>query len=472
MGELQSIYFPLSTFVRLLEIHLAEPHLLTDLSKSEFSFGTFGWEGGCLFDLAYTQDPELIPWNTVQVQNEQEDTVLTYTALLDRTLEFLATGRTEKAIRALEKAADVIPPSNLEAARLATLQYLIVQRFLAGNIGKLQSLPFLHRAYGLFFRATKDPRFSERDPLTNWIRNQLLDGYENWAWSAKFFDRISRLKLVPHTEDDQKSSFDILSESFKGVSYDELLKLLRDKKYSPEELLYIKEYVTGNFFLSSFPWSTRLDDLPSKTFTENQMAALKSEIEVIRFIDSLLAGNNILNSDPLTLHALEFIATEWPKIPDTENKRDWEKAVEQDAKAFPELRELALGLAVVENRAPNSKFLNGMNFEWWKMEYLYWFLHWSEDALVEIHEHDSPWITNYPPTSHDMRELISKFGFDCFTRDMGGKGHTFIPGLFYLTWYARTLGLHEQEQLKKKFEEETLIPFETCLSSLYKLSAQ
>ena len=67
-----------------------------------------------------------------------------------------------------------------------------------------------------------------------------------------------------------------------------------------------------------------------------------------------------------------------------------------------------------------------------------------------------------------MREMISKYGSDCFTRDEGGNGRTFVPGLVCLAWYYyRTFGIEGSEKLRQECETETLILFEVYLSSLY-----
>jgi len=49
---------------------------------------------------------------------------------------------------------------------------------------------------------------------------------------------------------------------------------------------------------------------------------------------------------------------------------------------------------------------------------------------------------------------------------MGGKGRTFLPGVFCMAWYSDEYSLAESIALKSQFSEETLIPFETYLASL------
>ena len=34
----------------------------------------------------------------------------------------------------------------------------------------------------------------------NWLCAVVQGGYTDWSWSARFFDRISKLKAVPHVE--------------------------------------------------------------------------------------------------------------------------------------------------------------------------------------------------------------------------------------------------------------------------------
>lgn len=49
---------------------------------------------------------------------------------------------------------------------------------------------------------------------------------------------------------------------------------------------------------------------------------------------------------------------------------------------------------------------------------------------------------------------------------MGGKGRTFLPGLFALAWYTETFGIDGNESLKHEFESKTLISYENYLASL------
>lgn len=66
-----------------------------------------------------------------------------------------------------------------------------------------------------------------------------------------------------------------------------------------------------------------------------------------------------------------------------------------------------------------------------------------------------------------MRDALSKNGADYFTKDMGGKGQIFVPGLFFLAWYEQTLQMSEAEDLRKEFEAETQMSFERFRLRLY-----
>ena len=107
--------------------------------------------------------------------------------------------------------------------------------------------------------------------------------------------------------------------------------------------------------------------------------------------------------------------------------------------------------------------------DWWDMNYFGWFSSWSPAAIFESDLQANPWKTDtyYPFIQEKMRDKISQFGMDSFTKDCGGNGRTFLPGLFCMTWYAQTHRLASYEQLKGQFEQETLLSFDVCLFSVY-----
>jgi hypothetical protein len=65
----------------------------------------------------------------------------------------------------------------------------------------------------------------------------------------------------------------------------------------------------------------------------------------------------------------------------------------------------------------------------------------------------------------DIRSSMIKQGPPIFEKDMNGRGRTFLPGLAMLAWYAQALGLAEGEQLRKEFEERTLIPLSQYIAT-------
>jgi hypothetical protein len=61
---------------------------------------------------------------------------------------------------------------------------------------------------------------------------------------------------------------------------------------------------------------------------------------------------------------------------------------------------------------------------------------------------------------------VAKLGFDAFTRDLGGRGRTFLPGLACFAWYAETFNLKGKEALSQEFEEKTKMSLEQFIASL------
>lgn len=473
----KNVYFP-SVFVgQGIELDMVKPEKLNlEINKTlnNFKFYFF-WGTQPLIDFAYIQYPDTIPWDAVQVQNGQDISILIYAALLDRTLEFFAAGKTEEALNGLDSATIVVPAQNLEGARLAVLKYFVTELSLIGNVGELQSLPLLHNAYDLFLQSQNDPRFSAKDPLVNWLRGMLLGGYENWSWSTMFFDRVSTLNSIPHIEDEQAKQnlyTDALKKSLKEKSYDELLKSLQSTNYSTAELHFIK-YLVHEKFIKQGIYNIRANNSEPIIVLANIGEEAKKAIPLIQFIDSSLARKHELQSDPYSVRMLDFIdflQKEVPTLSTNTSDTDVEKHLLSKAKRYPVLRDY-VNLMVMFGDKTNSTniILKGTHSPWWKTESLIWFTDWSLNAVFEIDKHDHPWIGSnaHPIKGYNVRGDILKHGTDYFTRDMGGNGRTFLPSLFFLTWYAQTFNLDASQELKQQFEAEAKIPFDMYLSKLF-----
>jgi hypothetical protein len=106
------------------------------------------------------------------------------------------------------------------------------------------------------------------------------------------------------------------------------------------------------------------------------------------------------------------------------------------------------------------------NHQWREKEYLLWFVYWSSNAAREIERLDYPWRKTDRPDFYLTAGAL-ELGDDYFTKDRGGRGQTFVPGLFFLAWHKQALGINGAEDAKRKFEQQTGLPFETYLSRLY-----
>ena len=469
----RSVYFPCDPFIREIIIKLVEPHQLAVKSVNEINRIEFRVETTPmgLVNFEYTQYPDTIPWDCVRVQRGQEISVLAYAALLDRALECFATGKTPEAIKGLEAASSVIPTFNLEATRVAVLQYVAANIYLGGSIGKMQSLPYLHRAYDLFLNSQEDPRFSERDPLTNWLRQSLRDGYGAWDWSLCFFDRISRLKAIPHTEDEQFNHVDDMRRNFEGMSYEELLKSVQSTNYSPVGLILIRDSVFGRFLNRVLASMTLMVTNNSNIKLDEDIAVdAKKAIPIIKQVDLQLAKQYGLKMAPLFIQMINFWVYEWPKIENTDSESETRKQIEALAKTNTIMNDLCMSVIMLaDTNRPIQIVQNGKKEEWWNMEYLIWFDSWAVNATAEAYHHKYPYVKQEPLpfVGPATRELLSQNSLDCFIKDTDGKGRTFLPGVFCMAWYAQEFGLGDYESLTNQFKTETLIPFETYLSSLY-----
>lgn len=471
----KNVYFPTVFFETGINFNLAKPELLASKIEPDgkyFNY-TFGFGYGPLINFAYIQYPGTIPWEAVQVSNGQDTSTLIYTALLDRTLEFFASGKTDEAINGLDSAIAVVPKQNLEGARLAALKYLSIRLSFWQNVGELQSLPPLHNAYELFLQSKNDPRFSEKDPLTNWLRDILESGYENWDWTTMFFDRTSILKAIPHIEDDvagQNRYTDVLERDFRGKSYEEMLKMLQMINYSTAELHFIKYIIIGKFIQQTI--GGIIANNTNSNFTLSKSAEeVKRVIPLLQFINSALLKKHELRSDSFSVNALDFfeyLGKEIPKMPNIASDDETLKFIYSRAKDNLIMGNIANFFKVVisENKSLTNGSLNDIKFQWWEKEYLVWFLDWSVNAVRDINTHDYPWA-NFEPPHFSVRELISKYGNDRFTKDMDGRGRTFLPGLFFLAWYEQTFDIDGADELKKQFEAETKMPFDLYRSKLF-----
>jgi hypothetical protein len=485
-GELRckrSIYFPLSTGGGGFDMLLNKHEQITLGVETNYGAFTFMFSGSSkvpLLDYGYVQDPATIPWNAVRLPEGDEVQVLKYVAFLDRSFECLATGNTQEALTALEGAGSAIPASNLEAARVATLEYLVTRALLWGNLGRMQCLPKLHAAYDLFLRAQNDPRVSKTDPLTNWLQKILRGGYADLSWSAAFFDRISRLDSVPHLDDDSNSYFDSLDRQVRGKTDVELMALLKTNTYSIAELHFIEYIAYGNFIVRTITGAaaTRTENNPimmngiKYAVTTNLTAfkaATDTAIPLIRRIDELISRKAELKADAHVLRMLEFWSYEVPRmIKMAGGADDGEKLIHVlKHSEYPQGAALYRLVLLQSDKISEGAIETGQHCEWWEPDYWMWFMYWVEGAVVDIRKQSPPSLAEPPTVNHDTHRLILKYGEDCFTKDLGGNGRTFVPGLFCIAWYAETFKMDERQELKRKFYEITGIPFDIYLSSLY-----
>jgi hypothetical protein len=470
----RSVYFPCDPFMRIINIKLVEPHLLAEQLVSESNHVTLAVTAMpmSLVNFEYTQYPVTIPWECVRVQNGQEISILAYAALLDRALECFVVGKTIEAIKGLEAASSAIPTSNLEATRVAVLQYIAANIYLGGNVGDMQSLPYLHRAYALFLNSQEDPRFSERDPLTNWLRQVLIHGYDYWDWSLCFFDRISKLKAILHTEDDQFNHVDNdMRRNFEGMSYDELFKSVQSTNRSAVDLILIRESVYERCCERVLARMTLIVTNNSNINLHDDIAVdANKAIPIIKQVDLQLAKHYGLKMDPLFIQFIDFVVYEWPKIENADSESETRKQTAIVAETNSLVKDMFMPVLMLTDKSKSIQVVQkGKNREWWDMEYLIWFDSWGLNATAEAYHHKYPYIEQEPLPfdGPGTRELLSKSGLNCFIKDMDGKGRTFLPGVFCMAWYSQEFGLSDYQSLTNQFEMETLIPFQTYLSQLY-----
>jgi hypothetical protein len=434
---------------------------------------------GRLIDFNYTQYPDTLPWDSVNINDGANISDLSYVAYLDRTLESFVTGAGEDALNVIEGAVDVRPPSNLEAARLATLQFVAFSQSLDGNVGALQSLPFLHRCYDLFSKSESDPRFSNRDPLTLWTRQTILRAYQN-SW-PEFLDNILVLRKQFDTPTKMRTCFEDLEHRLRQMSFTELFEFVTSTNHTLCERFLIREVISsklesryekamlidrdqpgtfnsGAFFvpIPGHPLRNLQPGTPQFAHVVKECVAISREaLPLVRETELPLINQGWLKPEASILKLVQFGATDLASV-----------LTQPDFLKSGALRPLVgfITLFIAQAKQPSLP-----NSDWWTADYLLWYAHWSLAAIVEIE--NSKTREPYPPElGPAIRQQILTYGYKPFLKD--SKGRDFLPGLFCLAWYHTKFDLPGADSLVTQFETQARMPLDLYLSSLVRQPAQ
>ena len=470
--SLKSIYFPVDVqkFMFELDFDYYEPgNTHFDPNTANMSFGSLPFSGS-LLDFAYNQYPETIPWEGVEIQQGEEIRTLTYAALLDRSLEYIAIGSHEAGLNALDTATAIVPAQNIEGARLAALKLEFTKLTIGGNIGCLQLLPYLHKTYDLFLESKHDIRFSQKDPLSNWLQQVLHENYEDFVWTAQFFDRLSIINNIPHVEKQQPFTKQLGSD-IACKSYDELINNIKSNTYSTAELHFLRSCTFDM-------WKTHLlSDLPSlirnpslhDEFLKRMSDESESAMFFLAIIDSSLSRSGSLRTNP---QLNRFFANCVNIIKDLEigNNTDRKRM------KFLQIAKRILGGGTFVDlfgtlaSGPPYKIPNHSNSDWWTSDYLTWFSFMSFSAGAEIgcnaYPDEQGAFAKQFNSEHYFRQMLSKQGPGFFLRDCGGEGRIFLPSLFILTWYSQQLELEDCDNLKAEFKAKSQISFDSYFTTL------
>lgn len=469
----RSVYIPLDTHGRAAEVELSKADPLRD--KFSTPPGTFfmsvSWSKPNLLNFTYNHYPNSVPWNAVTVDSDNATEMLHYMAFLDRAIESFASGLTEHAMELLDCAAEHVPPSNLEAARVTALQYLTCVELMNSNLELLQAYPYLHRATDLFLEATSDRRYSDRDPLVNWLADTLRSAYVNNTFSWVFSDRINKLQNLPRSEVLRRSNFDELDAWVHQRAPQDLLRNLKAAQFSTHQLRYIRNSVVCDFMIRTLRRLTVYNrtKVGFHQFAEQTYAESKITLEFARYIDSILSRENHLTSDKLDGRLLELWVQWYRTAMETKDPQQWFHDL---YKTFPEYKdffETSMSL-FVENSIPKQRVLKWRETDWWAADHLLWFAAWAAPALEEIDGRDKNWKTADGGSFRSLFELkrdIPKLGDDYFIRDRSGNGRVFVPALFVLAWYKQEFKIEGFESNIRDFETATGVPMEVYRNVLY-----
>jgi len=479
MPAKSNVYFPMALATHNINLFMQKPlkpTTATTEQKDNFVFSVeIGTSIGALINCAYTQYPDTIPWDGVQVSGGQDISTILYTALLDRTLEFVASGATEQALNGLDTATTLVPAQNLEGARVAALKYAVTGGCLSGNIGQLQSLPLLHNAYDLLLQCDRDPRFGAKDPLVNWVREELLDGYGALTWSTMFLDRVSTLNSIPHMSHDESGYHlhtEALEARLKGASYDEMLRFLRLTKCSSADLYVVRHFVRGAFLRDIMAYF-RSNPSGAKAAARQMAEDTKEVSPLLHFLDLSLGRKHHHRPDPFSARIVSLVSVlqeEAPGVATNASPAEEAKYFSERLGHYPALAELAQFFAIYNDQINSTnKAFQGAHSPWWKAQYLIWFFGWTMGVTEKVNQHNYPWATKHehPFRALDIQKEIERHESSYFSRDMDGNGRTFVPGLFFVAWYADAFGLPEAKKLRQRFEESPKLPLQTYVSLLF-----
>lgn len=201
---------------------------------------------GALVKMSYVSSDDRPPWEAIEYVSPPSHQLIRYAAALDIAIGLSSVARTGESFDILNHVGSRDLPA-IEKARTLIMQGILSADLLSGNLGRLQSLAIYNRAYGKLLSTDTSLYFYERSPVTNWIINELRGEYAYYR--DVFQDRINKLKNM--------SGVDKGKSKLKGVEKIETLTKTFRKRQGEGEIEYVERLLS--YFRSEMGSGKRVD---------------------------------------------------------------------------------------------------------------------------------------------------------------------------------------------------------------------
>lgn len=383
-------------------------------------------------------------WQAIDCGQQVEDEEFQYAALLDYALTAASVGKMEEALSALFAGGSVVP-SRVESVRLTTLLAHWSRYCFGGTFGELQSLSYYREAVAALQDSIdkRDFEHSEHNQhLLKWADRKLLNRIGR---DEKFFaDELE--KLGWWIERREHLSFEVLEPN--------------DLEFAFELYKKTASALVNRGFYG--PYIARLLKMNTKDFyTESVRASRNSEIARLFFETSLMRllttfshskGEREVFFDSFE-RAADATPSKWrPRYQEIFRKAKslflFRINAEEDIPLTPkELRILNLqklaNLWELLKKDPDycPSIPRPPKTAWWTCEYIDWFMY-------------TFFVTLYCSDENNVQRPVNRIDIRLLTRDNGGQGRLFLPGLALAVLVTRRAGAHELELLfEREFNE-------------------
>lgn len=461
---------------------------LEDTDDKEF---TLALVNKCTFlRYKYVITRSIPPWQAVYTSKPSIDDIR-YAAFLDDVLTTASWESTGEMISKLDRASS-LAPSEIEKARVYCLLGQLAECCLDGNIGLTQSLALYQNSYSIMRVEdnTRRKTLFTRTPVENWIYNVLMKRFTVYGELFKeqilVLSNLLELSTDDHIHNPAQANIKESEEEFVLQLRDRLEKKVPFSDIISDLIRFHRDYQTEQDFFSNEKKRMKnlsLDDFLSEAkdlsirftprarlFVDLGISVILTEgflVQMHSYAKALELGQLLedrSNEEHIQkLQALRHLATGFPephrygyveKLDSIENvlilftfskyvsyeaiSDLWDKFFKSPPfQDFKKMREMLFSILLGLRVGGKEEALKYSNypvahsvdcFEWWKTEYLDWFLYNSVKMMMKLNENKNEMNRKYL----DLNEIKSIVDLSQMQRDDGGRGRIFMPGLVML----------------------------------------